>query len=204
MVKVIGICGFQGAGKDTLANIFVEKYGYKKLSFASIVKDVCASIFSWDREMLEGATKESRIEREKVDYWWAKKLNISMFTPRYALQFIGTELFRNGFHKDIWLLAIERQIFKYDKVVISDCRFPNEINMLRSLENSTIIHITRNLPSWFELYYNTGNFEFIPANLHTSEWEWIVPGCIDCTIENNYDTIDGLINYIELNSRDII
>ena len=29
-MKIIAICGFQGSGKDTLANILIKKYGYKK------------------------------------------------------------------------------------------------------------------------------------------------------------------------------
>ena len=100
-MTIIAICGFQGAGKDTLANILIEKYGFVKLSFAGSVKDVASCIFGWDREMLEGTTQESRKQREVIDEWWAKRLNIPHLTPRWVLQNFGTDLFRNHFHPEI-------------------------------------------------------------------------------------------------------
>jgi len=129
-MKIIAICGFQGSGKDTLANILIKKYGYKKLSFGGTVKDVASIIFNWDRKMLEGDTTESREWRETVDDWWSKKLGINNLTPRYILQQVGTDLFRNNFHKDIWINCLEKKLIDYDKVVITDCRFPNELKIL--------------------------------------------------------------------------
>ena len=58
-MSLIAICGFQGSGKDTLANILIEK-GYTKVSFAGLLKDVVATIFSWNRDLLEGTTEKSR------------------------------------------------------------------------------------------------------------------------------------------------
>jgi hypothetical protein len=55
-MSIIAICGFQGAGKDTLADILVNNYGFIRVSFAGAVKDVASAIFGWDREMLEGRT----------------------------------------------------------------------------------------------------------------------------------------------------
>ena len=44
---IIGITGFIGSGKDTVANMFVER-GCVHDSFAAPLKDLCASIFGWD------------------------------------------------------------------------------------------------------------------------------------------------------------
>ena len=44
---IIGICGLQSSGKDTLGNILVEKYGFKKLSFAGVLKDIVSILFGW-------------------------------------------------------------------------------------------------------------------------------------------------------------
>lgn len=179
---IIAISGFQGSGKDTLSNIMVEKYGFIKLSFASIVKDVVSIIFGWDRKMLEGDTKYSRDWREIVDEWWANKLNIPDFSPRFAMQYIATDLFRNHFHPDIWLTCLERQLDKYENVVITDCRFPNEIKLLKN-KNSMFIHIYRNkLPDWFD-DVNKGVSK-PPSNIHQSETGWI-NNSFDYTIENN-------------------
>jgi hypothetical protein len=169
MKSLIGICGFQGSGKDTFAQYLIDNYGFKKLSFASTVKDVASIIFGWDREMLEGYTKEARVQREMIDSWWAKKLDIPNFTPRFALQFIGTDLFRKHFNSEIWVSCIEKQLEKYDKIIITDCRFENEINMIKN-NGGIIIKLFRNNIS--QLYYEIQN-GFEPLDLHPSEWKWI-------------------------------
>ena len=192
-MKIIAICGFQGSGKDTLANILIKKYGYKKLSFGSTVKEVASIIFNWDRKMLEGDTKESREWREKVDVWWSNKLGINNLTPRYILQQVGTDLFRNHFHKDIWVNCLEKKLLDYDKVVITDCRFPNELKTLNKY-NATIIQIYRgNLPEWFN-DVKLGKRE-PPKELHESETSWIKEP-FDYIIKNN-GTIIELENEIK-------
>lgn len=107
---IIGICGFQGAGKDTMANILIEKYGFIKFSYASMLKDVISILFGWSRELLEGDTSESRIWRETVDIWWSTKLDIPQLTPRMIMQKIGTDLFRKHFNENIWIYIVEKKI----------------------------------------------------------------------------------------------
>ena len=187
---IVGICGFQGSGKDTIA-MYLESKGFKKLSFASILKDIVSTLFGFDRTILEGLTKESREEREIVDPWWSEKLGIPNFSPRVALQLIGTDVFRQNFHKDIWVLALEKQISKYENVVISDCRFKNEISMLLSL-NAKMIYVMRTKPDWFDEFKRNLAPE---PNLHRSEYDWIYL-CPSICIENN-SSIDDLYKKIE-------
>jgi len=99
---IIGLVGFIGSGKDTVASRFIS-YGCIKDSFAAPLKDACAAIFGWPRALLEGDTVESREFRETPDMFWARKLGIDNFTPRLALQLVGTDVLRNHFHQDIWL-----------------------------------------------------------------------------------------------------
>ncbi len=156
--KVIAICGFQSSGKDTLADILVEHHGFRKLAFASTVKDVVSSIFGWDRTMIEGATPETRLERERIHKWWADKLDVPHLTPRWTMQHIGTELFRTHFNDKIWIYALQRKIdeIPHQNIVITDCRFPNEIQALREIDAS-FIHIYRGeLPPWF-FYLQSGS-----------------------------------------------
>lgn len=179
---IIGICGLQGSGKDTVGSILVNKYGFKKLSYAGVLKDIVSVLFGWDREMLEGATQESRKWREQVDEWWSVRLNMPNLTPRFVLQYFGTDLFRNHFHNEIWIAAVERQLSKYQNVVITDCRFPNEIEILRKY-NATIIKITRGeLPKWY-LDYEEEIIEK-PVDIHPSEYMWIKEK-FDYEINNN-------------------
>lgn len=189
---IIAICGLQGSGKDTLGSIFVNKFNFTKLSFADILKDVLSIVFNWDRNMLDGTTNESRLWREQVDNWWSQRLNINNFTPRYALQYFGTELFRNHFHDDIWVATIERKLLDYPNVIITDCRFINEIIMLKKY-NTKFIRITRGiLPQWFINYEN--NIIDKPEGIHPSEYLWIKTK-FDYKYENN-GTIDNMEEFV--------
>ena len=194
-MRVVGICGFSGSGKDTMANYLIKNYGFKKLSFASVLKDAVSFIFGWDRIMLEGLTPEHRKWRCTEDTWWSKELDIANFTPIFALQNIGTEIMRTHIHNDIWVLSIKRHLLKHvgtdNNFVITDCRFNNEINMLKEF-NAQLFHIERNLPPWVTEIKHTLNFihpKFI--ELHRSDKEWLRAVIMDNNtirrIDNNYD-----------------
>ena len=188
---IISLCGFAGSGKDTIADILVEKYGFVKISFASALKDVISNIFGWDRKMLEGSTNEDRIKRDTVDEWWSVQLEMTV-TPRIMMQKIGTDLFRNQFNPNIWIKIVERQLSLYQNIIITDCRFPNEINMIKS-RGGKLIHVDRNKPEWFDNYKNGSDLDL---DLHVSEILWIREE-FSCTIENN-GTIEELIPKIVL------
>ena len=82
---IIGICGLIGAGKDTAADYLVNWHEFRRDSFAATLKDAVASVFNWDRELLEGRTKTAREWREDIDHWWAERLGIPELTPRWVL-----------------------------------------------------------------------------------------------------------------------
>ena len=53
---IIGVCGFIGSGKDTVADYLQNFHEFRRESFASTLKDAVAAVFGWDRTMLEGRT----------------------------------------------------------------------------------------------------------------------------------------------------
>jgi len=187
---IIGICGFKSSGKDTVADYLIKEHGYVKYSFASVVKDIISLMFGWSREKLEGLTKEDREWREQIDPWWSQTLQMPLLSPRYVMQYIATDLFRDSFHPDIWVKIVENQLIQCgnQNVVISDCRFRNEIDMIRRLKG-IVIHVHRNVPKWFHEYRNG-----IEVNLnneyHVSEIEWI-------RCYRDHDTIQTLHSHIE-------
>ena len=186
---IIGLCGAQGSGKDTVANILITEYGFVKLTFASTLKDVVAILFSWPRDLLEGLTEESRLWRETVDDFWSAKLSISGFTPRKALQMIGTDLFRLHFNNDIWISIVENKIGAMLKnnpninIVISDCRFANEFSLIKQFPDSHIITILR------EKNYSINKLA------HSSETEWVNYN-FDAILQND-NSIDELKSNIK-------
>jgi len=200
---IVGITGLIGSGKDTVADYLIRFHGFKKLSYATPLKDAVAAIFGWDRELLEGTTLSSRQWREEVDEWWAKRLNVPHLTPRWVLQHWGTEVCRRNFHNDIWVASIENTLRKIkDNVVITDCRFPNEVDAIKN-SGGTVIRVVRGEnPDWFgyaEEYTLTQNpqalAKLMDYNVHASEYS-SVGLKYDYVIDNN-GSIDDLHYLVE-------
>lgn len=206
MAKVIGFVGFISSGKDTAADYLVNFHGFRRDSFANTLKDAVSAVFGWDRTLLEGRTAEARAWREQEDQWWSDRLG-KKITPRWILQYWGTEVCRQGFHDDIWIASLENKIRKTsDNVVISDVRFPNEIAAIRNA-GGKVIRIKRGPePEWYNeaVLYNKGpnssvlwamtKERFLKYNIHASETAWI--GCeLDLVIDND-STIDSLYQSI--------
>lgn len=194
---IIGIVGNIGSGKDTISHYLSQFHDFKQLSFASSLKDAVASVFGWDRELLEGRTSESREWRETVDPFWSKRLSMPTLTPRWVLQQWGTDLVRKHFHDDMWIASLENKINQSNtNIVISDCRFPNEIQTIRDL-GGCIIRVQRGpLPEWYEdaelavQGSNIGINNLKIKKIHYSEWAWI-GSKFDIHIDNN-GTVDEL------------
>lgn len=205
---IIGICGLIGAGKDTMADYLVNIHQFRRESFANTLKDAVSAVFGWDRDLLEGRTRHSREWREQVDAWWADRLNMPELTPRWVLQYWGTEVVRRSFHDDTWIASLENRLRKTtDDVVISDCRFPNEIGAIKRA-GGLVVRVHRGPdPEWygFAEMINRGpekNIEWSWAktqldkfNIHASETAWIGTA-FDAVIDNN-STMDHL--YAQIN-----
>ena len=199
---IIGVCGFIGSGKDTIADYLTNFHGFRRESFANTLKDAVAQVFGWDRTMLEGRTKQAREWREQVDPWWAERLNMPNLTPRWILQYWGTEVCRKAFHDDIWIASLENKLRNSrDDIVISDCRFPNEIASIKNA-GGIVVRVKRGSePEWYEVaqYANSGTEMFKEKlksyNIHASETAWVGTD-FDFVLENN-ETIDELYTQVQ-------
>jgi len=190
---IVGICGFIGCGKDTVADYLINQHEFKKESFASSLKDAVSAIFGWDREMLEGRSKEARLKREEIDTWWADKLNMPTLSPRWVLQYWGTEVARRTFHDDIWIRSLEKKLLVSEtNVVIADCRFPNEVASIRQAGGHLIWVQRGQHPEWIDAARAASNGEVWGLNkmnelqVHSSEWSWLSTD-FDFVIKNNGD-----------------
>lgn len=151
---IIGICGFKGSGKDTLASFLCDR-GFKKLSMSDPLKDAISDLFNWDRFLLQGDSIRSRKWRETPDSEWEELAGKGIFkednhiTPRLVLQKVGSELFRDKVHPDFWVLCMKKRIAAILKeasqtgdnlrgIVIPDIRFSNEVQLC-----DYVVRITR-------------------------------------------------------------
>ena len=198
---IIGFVGFMSSGKGTCADYLVNKHGFVKESFANSVKDAVSVVFGWDRQLLEGDTDYSRGWRERADPWWSNRFGYE-FTPRSALQLMGTEAGRDVFDENIWVYSMFRRMDYSKNYVIADVRFPNEIQKIKE-DGGMIIRVKKGPdPIWYlpamdvnrklDLNVMAENF----PQVHYSEWAWIGSEGIDYTI-NNDGSIEDLENEIE-------
>ena len=122
------------------------------------------------------------------------------------LQLWGTEVCRAGFHDDIWIASLENKLRNSkDNIVISDCRFPNEIKSLRAA-GGIIVCVERGVqPHWTAIAAkaNQGDAKaqaWLKAEgIHASETAW-VGTVFDFVLYNNssinllYKQIQAVIN----------
>ena len=125
MVKIIGLMGLAQSGKSTIAQHLSDNHGFVRVRFSGPLKAKCLSMGLSDRE-IEGDGKE------------APHPLLCGKTPRYVMQTLGTEWGREligpDFWTGIWRESVMAAIDQGAKGIIAeDCRFPNEIEAVRSL-----------------------------------------------------------------------
>uniref|UniRef100_A0A6C0C5R7 Deoxynucleotide monophosphate kinase n=1 Tax=viral metagenome TaxID=1070528 RepID=A0A6C0C5R7_9ZZZZ len=146
-MKIIGLMGVKGSGKSTGSEYLISKYQYKEVAFADPLKKACQALFLFGDEQLFGTQEQ----KETGDPRW---FNCS---PRTAMQFVGTDLLRNNL--DQIMPGLGNDIFTYNfklryegesklhpdhRIVISDVRFSNEAECIKSM-GGIIIKIDRDL-----------------------------------------------------------
>lgn len=132
---IIGLCGKKISGKSTVASMF-EEHGFREISFADPLKNIAIEF---------GFTKDQVYynKNEKNELWG--------ICAREFLQTFGTEIGRDYLPtllpnmKHVWIRLMEDTIQKNigENIVISDCRFPDEIELVRKYGGS-IVEIRRN------------------------------------------------------------
>lgn len=128
---LIGLCGPAGAGKDTVRSILQEEHGFEGLAFADPVRDMA-------RALLAHVYSEHVVHRRDLKESPVPVLNASY---RQIAQTLGTEWGRNTIRSTLWidiamakvrLMAARGQ----QRVVISDVRFPDEMEAVRAAGGS--------------------------------------------------------------------
>lgn len=166
-INVILLTGPAGAGKSTAADLInqLDENHWETDSFATPLREMLMSAFGLRRRHFR-EEKELPLEQ------------LGGRTPRYALQTLGTEWGRELIHPSIWAITavnwVKSFVNDYDArdFIFDDCRFQNEIDLMREAFNTKVIRI---IPS-FEGYTP------IEASGHASEQQaldWDVTVCND-------------------------
>lgn len=101
---LIGLSGYAGVGKDEVAKTLTSQLTYQRVAFADPLKELATAI-GWNGEKDE--------------------------VGRKFLQDLGVGV-REHLNTDAWVLAAEERIEQIDgPVVVTDVRFPNEVQMIR-------------------------------------------------------------------------
>lgn len=171
---IIGLSGYAQVGKDTVASILVEDYGYTRIGFADIIKKaayVLDPIITLDGMRLAHAV-------DKYGWETAKQ------SPevRRILQIFGSEIGRDLIDPQLWVELTMSAVHQNDKIVISDVRFRNEAEEIK-WKHGEIWRVSRIEKD-------------APVNVHRSEtdmdsWDF------DQYISNN-GTIDDLTREVAL------
>lgn len=144
--KVYTLSGQKRAGKNEGANRLISFHGFAQIAFADYLKELAFSILSKmecevsTKHFEDGKLKESfifDIYGKQMLFNNRGKKEIPM-TYRQFLQILGTECLRDLIHDEIWILPVKkfiRDIYtsnRFNGVVITDARFPNEIESLQT------------------------------------------------------------------------
>ncbi len=141
-LKLIGLAGPAGCGKDTVAQILCDTQEFRRISLADPIRQ---GIFT-----MLGIPEEHLTDRELKEQPMAELCGKS---PRQAMQTLGTEWGRNCIDPHLWLKVAERKVEYIRRlsatgnacingIVISDIRFPGEAKWLRE-QGGSIWHIRR-------------------------------------------------------------
>lgn len=122
--RLVALTGAAGSGKSTATKFLVERHGYTLVKFAGPLKAMCRAV-GLSQEQIEGDLKEEPC------VWLQGK------TPRFFMQQLGTQFGRDIIGKDfwteLWVRSVNLLLAEQRRVVVDDCRFPNEAEAIRQL-----------------------------------------------------------------------
>ena len=153
-MKIIGLNGLPGAGKDTVADHLVAKHGFTKRGFADPLYEEVAQAFDVTVDWLRDRTRKELVQpelmlnnalvREPEFVYLMRDAGVPpnrFLSPRQVLQQWGTE-YRRAQNGNYWIDQMVNFLESRPVVVIPDCRFLNEADLVRDL-GGTLVRVVR-------------------------------------------------------------
>jgi hypothetical protein len=128
----IGLIGYAGSGKSTVADILCREYGYVRRPFAYTLKAMAVTL-GIPVEIVEG---DAEAKAKPLDILGGR-------TARHAMQTLGTEWGRMCMGENFWVDRWKAGAPKDNPlVVVDDVRFHNEVKAIHDL-GGIIVRIER-------------------------------------------------------------
>ncbi|MFJ9827730.1 hypothetical protein ACIRSU_25705 [Streptomyces sp. NPDC101160] len=126
---LVGLAGAARSGKDTAAEALLSS-GWQRKAFADKVKEMLYALdpIMLEKEYAEGVTS---LRYEVDGYGWETTKDVYPEVRQY-LQRLGTEGGRAALGEDVWVHALLHDCETWGPTVITDVRFPNEADAIRS------------------------------------------------------------------------
>ena len=128
---IIGLSGYAQSGKDTVANILVNQYGYQRVAFADKIREF---LYKTNPDLIYNAGwGEASVPLKSIIdmYGWDKAKQSENI--RTLLQNVGVAA-RNVFGDDFWIKQALAPAMKYKNIVVTDVRFENEANIIKHFD----------------------------------------------------------------------
>jgi hypothetical protein len=174
---VIGMIGKAGSGKDTVGDYLKERYGFTGLALADTLKRGVQEMFVIPDEIMYDRVKREEPLPDMPD-WTVRKL----------LQFVGTELIRNHIDDNAWTKSLIKRYPTRGNIVVTDVRFPNEVEGIRELSGCPVYFIQVTRPGYVGI--NVG-IKSHASEIHELEGDFEIVN--STTIEDLYEKVDGIM-----------
>jgi len=155
---IISLTGNMGVGKDTMADYLVSQYGFVKISMADPFKRIAKDVYEFSDEQLWGPSSA----RNQPDTRYPRP-DGTFLTARIVTQLLGNDLSRLAY-PETWILYMKRVVEKiqagsfyeekkgtydipgkkpsYTGIIVSSCRFRNEIEAVQGM-GGMAVRLTR-------------------------------------------------------------
>jgi hypothetical protein len=195
---IIGITGLAGSGKDVVAQYLCHHYGFHYWAFALPLKKMAIELFNWDgvkdeagRRLLQQVGTDLMRNLWSSGYWVEKTFSqlVSYDSPgrdeRVLSKWKDIKMDYDCISPSHWMEVLKLDDLQLanrqsERVVISDCRFPDEAALVKTL-GGTVIRVVR--PGVQQMDHASEKQEFtVDRTLHN-----------DGSIQDLLDKVDHLL-----------
>jgi hypothetical protein len=124
---IIGLSGYARSGKDTVAGMLIGLYGYDNRAFATGIRDL---LYEMNPSVFEDDHVDGTLQYIVQRWGWEEAKKYKLI--RGYLQTLGVGA-RKVFGDDVWVSKALEGVSAGDKIVLTDVRFPNEAEVIKSL-----------------------------------------------------------------------